>query len=229
MEKIPSPPVLTLDPNDDNIILEIPEDKDPNEKTTEPVKKEKVKGLKMHSQKIPQNIFFDIYHSYIYLVSLFLTKGFEKNLDKLIFLLHHSCYWMYFKHIFKFLLIDTSRLRWKNPNCFLGRLASSKMMVKKKRYSIAAIYLWFNLYMLVFTLHKHEICLDKDNIPFIVTLFLELHFVIQDQGPNMQSKDPFNLSNDEFYNPKLMEGAVKGGIGTSLIQVWQPVYEEEPM
>lgn len=36
----------------------------------------------------------------------------------------------------------------------------------------------------------------------------------------MQSKDPFNLSNDEFYNPKLMEGAVKGGIGTSLIQVW---------
>lgn len=85
--------------------------------------------------------------------------------------------------------------------------------------------------MLVFTLHKHEICLDKDNIPFIVTLpvFLELHFVIQDQGPNMQSKDPFNLSNDEFYNPKLMEGAVKGGIGTSLIQVWQPVYEEEPM
>lgn len=103
------------------------------------------------------------------------------------------------------------------------------MMVKKKRYSIAAIYLWFNLYMLVCTLHKHEICLDKDNIPFIVTLFLELHFVIQDQGPNMQSKDPFNLSNDEFYNPKLMEGAVKGGIGTSLIQVWQPVYEEKPM
>lgn len=42
MEKIPSPPVLTLDPNDDNIILEIPEDKDPNEKATEPVKKEKV-------------------------------------------------------------------------------------------------------------------------------------------------------------------------------------------
>lgn len=77
MEKIPSPPVLTLDPNDDNIILEIPEDKDPNEKTTEPVKKEKVKVD--HPQKIPQNIFFDIYHSYIYLVSLFLTKGFEKN------------------------------------------------------------------------------------------------------------------------------------------------------
>lgn len=83
MEKIPSPPVLTLDPNDDNIILEIPEDKDPNEKTTEPVKKEKVKV---------DHIFFDIYHSYIYLVSLFFTKGFEKNLDKLIFLLHHSCY-----------------------------------------------------------------------------------------------------------------------------------------
>ena len=42
MEKIPEPPVLTLDPNDDNIILEIPEDKDPNEKVAEPVKKEKV-------------------------------------------------------------------------------------------------------------------------------------------------------------------------------------------
>ena len=35
----------------------------------------------------------------------------------------------------------------------------------------------------------------------------------------MQRKDPFNLSNDEYYNPKLMENAVKGGIGASLIQV----------
>lgn len=54
MEKIPSPPVLTLDPNDDNIILEIPEDKDPNEKTTEPVKKEKVKVDHCILRKFPR-------------------------------------------------------------------------------------------------------------------------------------------------------------------------------
>lgn len=42
MDKIPTPPVLTLDPNDDNIILEIPEDRDPNA-VKEPAKKEKVK------------------------------------------------------------------------------------------------------------------------------------------------------------------------------------------
>lgn len=54
MEKIPSPPVLTLDPNDDNIILEIPEDKDPNEKTTEPVKKEKVKVDQCILRKFPR-------------------------------------------------------------------------------------------------------------------------------------------------------------------------------
>lgn len=108
MEKIPSPPVLTLDPNDDNIILEIPEDKDPNEKTTEPVKKEKVKVDHWSNNAFSENSPEYFLHSYIYLVSLFLTKGFEKNFDKLIFLLHHSCY---FKHIFNFLLIDTSRLR----------------------------------------------------------------------------------------------------------------------
>jgi transcription initiation factor TFIID subunit 1 len=50
MEKIPTPPVLTLDPNDDNIILEIPEDKDPNEKSAEPVKKEKV-GLMLRTSQ----------------------------------------------------------------------------------------------------------------------------------------------------------------------------------
>ena len=41
MDKIPKPKILTLDPNDDNIILEIPEDRDPNAKE-EPLKKEKV-------------------------------------------------------------------------------------------------------------------------------------------------------------------------------------------
>ena len=30
MDRIPSPRTLTLDPNDENIILEIPEDKGPN-------------------------------------------------------------------------------------------------------------------------------------------------------------------------------------------------------
>lgn len=44
MEKIPGPAMLTLDPNDDNIILEVPEDIDPNEQT-EPAKKEKVSYL----------------------------------------------------------------------------------------------------------------------------------------------------------------------------------------
>ena len=41
MDHIPTPKILTLDPNDDNIILEIPEDRDPNAKE-EPMKKEKV-------------------------------------------------------------------------------------------------------------------------------------------------------------------------------------------
>lgn len=111
MEKIPSPPVLTLDPNDDNIILEIPEDKDPNEKTTEPVKKEKAEV--------------------------------------------------------------------KKSKLLLGKAGIIKDDGEEE----------------------------------------------EDQGPNMQSKDPFNLSNDEFYNPKLMEGAVKGGIGTSLIQHSTPALE----
>ena len=43
MDRIPSPRILTLDPNDDNIILEIPEDVDPNAPVT-PAKKEKVRN-----------------------------------------------------------------------------------------------------------------------------------------------------------------------------------------
>ena len=43
MEYIPEPAVLTLDPNDENIILGIPEDRDPNKEVAEPVKKEKVR------------------------------------------------------------------------------------------------------------------------------------------------------------------------------------------
>ncbi|XP_035205757.1 transcription initiation factor TFIID subunit 1-like isoform X1 [Stegodyphus dumicola] len=42
MEKIPEPKVLTLDPNDENIILSIPDDPDPNSLTSnEPVKEKK--------------------------------------------------------------------------------------------------------------------------------------------------------------------------------------------
>ena len=41
MDRIPSPPVLTLDPNDENIILEIPADREKKEES-EPTKKEKV-------------------------------------------------------------------------------------------------------------------------------------------------------------------------------------------
>lgn len=72
MEKIPSPPVLTLDPNDDNIILEIPEDKDPNEKTTEPVKKEKVKVDHWSNNAFSENSpeYFLRYLSFIYLLSI---------------------------------------------------------------------------------------------------------------------------------------------------------------
>ena len=45
MSKIPEPTIPTLDPNDDNIILEIPEDKDPSSESKETqsnAKKEKV-------------------------------------------------------------------------------------------------------------------------------------------------------------------------------------------
>ena len=44
MEKIPEPPVLTLDPNDENIILNIPEDREPSSESESQnaSKKEKV-------------------------------------------------------------------------------------------------------------------------------------------------------------------------------------------
>ena len=47
MDKIPEPKVLTLDPNDENIILGIPdEDPDPNSsELNEPVKEKKVRYL----------------------------------------------------------------------------------------------------------------------------------------------------------------------------------------
>ena len=49
MDYIPSPKTLTIDPNDDNIILEIPEDKDPSAPET-PAKKEKVHYLVINIQ-----------------------------------------------------------------------------------------------------------------------------------------------------------------------------------
>ncbi|XP_061189439.1 transcription initiation factor TFIID subunit 1-like isoform X1 [Saccostrea echinata] len=111
MEKIPTPPVLTLDPNDDNIILEIPEDKDPNEKSKEPVKKEKAEV--------------------------------------------------------------------KKSKLLLGKAGIIKDDGEEE----------------------------------------------EDQTPTMQTKDPFNLSNDEYYNPKLLDSAIKGGIGKSLIQHSTPALE----
>ena len=47
MDHIPKPPMMTLDPNDENIILGIPDDRDPEEQKNNPTnqtqtKKEKV-------------------------------------------------------------------------------------------------------------------------------------------------------------------------------------------
>ncbi len=43
MDVIPKPKILTLDPNDENIILKIPDDRDPSKEKPQPtVKKEKV-------------------------------------------------------------------------------------------------------------------------------------------------------------------------------------------
>lgn len=110
MEKIPKPKILTLDPNDDNIILEIPEDRDPNAKE-EPMKKEK-----------------EIKKSKLLLGKAGLIKDDEEEEE-------------------------------------------------------------------------------------------------EQKTPNMPVKDPFNLSNDEYYNPKLLESALKGTIGSSLIQHSTPALE----
>lgn len=55
--------------------------------------------------------------------------------------------------------------------------------------------------------------------------YYDINFTPQDQTtPNMPVKDPFNLSNDEYYNPKLLESALKGTMGSSLIQVFVCIY-----
>lgn len=51
MEKIPRPKILTLDPNDDNIILGIPDDVDPAKKKRKNVAPVKVKIHHPHVQK----------------------------------------------------------------------------------------------------------------------------------------------------------------------------------
>lgn len=53
MEKIPDPKILTLDPNDENIILGIPDDPDPNAKpSSEPVKEKKVREDMVRKSRI---------------------------------------------------------------------------------------------------------------------------------------------------------------------------------
>ncbi|KAL5010007.1 hypothetical protein ScPMuIL_012312 [Solemya velum] len=47
----------------------------------------------------------------------------------------------------------------------------------------------------------------------------------EDDAPNVQNKDPFNLSNDKYYNPKMMDNALKSNIGGSLIQHSTPACE----
>ncbi|ESP02189.1 hypothetical protein LOTGIDRAFT_212720 [Lottia gigantea] len=117
MDKIPSPPVLTLDPNDENIILSIPEDRDPNQ-PDEPAKKEKV-------------------HFFIYLQEL------------------------------------------KKSKILLGKAGIIKEEDEDK---------------------------DEDEL-------------------SVQTKDPFNLSNDEYYNPKIMDNALRSNIGGVLIQHSTPAVE----
>ncbi|XP_033742474.1 transcription initiation factor TFIID subunit 1-like [Pecten maximus] len=109
MTKIPTPQVLSLDPNDENIILELPEDNDPDAKSV-PAKKEK-----------------EIKKSKLLLNKAGITKEEEEDEEK--------------------------------------------------------------------------------------------------NAPNLQEKDPFNISNDEYYSPKTMENAVKGNLGGSLIQHSTPSLE----
>ncbi|XP_041357029.1 transcription initiation factor TFIID subunit 1-like isoform X3 [Gigantopelta aegis] len=110
MDRIPSPPVLTLDPNDENIILEIPADREKKEES-EPAKKEKSETKK------------------------------------------------------------------------------SKMV-----------------------LSKAGIIKDDDDEK-------------DEECDTIQQKDPFNLSNDEYYNPKLLDNTLRSTIGSGLIQHSTPAVE----
>ena len=50
-------------------------------------------------------------------------------------------------------------------------------------------------------------------------LRLNIVWVCQQVPSAVQTKDPFNISNDEHYNPKVMDNALRPNIGSSLIQV----------
>ena len=45
-------------------------------------------------------------------------------------------------------------------------------------------------------------------------------FSLQEEEETVVNKDPFNLSNDEYYNPKLAnDAALKANLGITLLQV----------
>ena len=45
-------------------------------------------------------------------------------------------------------------------------------------------------------------------------------YTFQEPDLGVQTKDPFNLSNDDYYNPKLTtDNALRTNVGGSLIQV----------
>ncbi|XP_067663597.1 transcription initiation factor TFIID subunit 1-like isoform X1 [Haliotis asinina] len=110
MDKIPTPPVLTLDPNDENIILEIPADRDSTTES-EPAKKEKAET--------------------------------------------------------------------KKSKILLGKAGIIKEEPEEK----------------------------------------------EEEEQTIQRKDPFNLSNDEYYNPKVMDNSLRSTLGSSLIQHSTPGVE----
>ena len=44
-------------------------------------------------------------------------------------------------------------------------------------------------------------------------------FYFQNPQQSNSNIDPFNMSNDEFYNPKLLDTALRSNMGVNLIQV----------
>ena len=56
MDKIPMPTALTLDPNDENIILEMPDDRDPNDEQNE--SSDAAKKKVTHSTRICFRFFY---------------------------------------------------------------------------------------------------------------------------------------------------------------------------
>lgn len=72
--------------------------------------------------------------------------------------------------------------------------------------------------------NSNEVCLMASTAMYVLSFHifcfsLKYYYSFQDDAPNVQNKDPFNLSNDKYYNPKMMDNALKSNIGGSLIQV----------